>query len=511
MSISTAIALDRVSRVIGYKQKKANFGTNTSNLPHRIALLGEGNTANQASFDTSAFSFISAQEVGDRYGYGSPLHLMARILRPLTGNILGGVETVIYPQMEPAGASATAIKVGVAVATTVTANVTHKVIISGRDNLDGTSYKYSLAIGDDAAAVRQKIIDAISGVYSSPVAAVENVADIDVTTKWAGTTSAGLQIRFDTEAGAAGVVYSEVSKTTGAGDPDIAASLALFGEEWNTDVINPYGATAFAALEAFNGIADPDAPTGRYLANVYKPFVAYFGSLLSDKDDVVAITDAAARKVQMTNVLAPAPNSEGFAFEAAVNLCATTAARFVSSPHLGNGGKAYPDMPIPADNNVGDFSDYDARDYMAKRGASTVLLKNDAYTVQDMFTTYHPDGETPPKFRKVRDLNILWNGGFQWLIIMDRDIQDKAIVKDDEPVTVGDTISPKQVLQLIGSHVDDMVSKALYVDAAFTKANRSVEIEGSNPARLNIFFRAKITSTADIVSSDVEFDFNYSS
>jgi len=509
MSISTAISLDRVSRVIGYKLKKANFGLNTPNLPHRIAVLGEGNTANQAGFDTSPFSFISAKEVGDRYGYGSPLYQMARILRPIAGNILGGIETVIYPQMEVG--SATVIKVGVTVATTVTANAVHKIYISGRDNIDGVSFKYSLAIGDDAATVRQKIIDAVSNVLAAPCTAAEATLDIDFTTKWAGLTSAGLQVRFDTGGIAAGVVYSEVSNTPGAGEPDVAASLALFGDEWNTDIVNSYGVSTFSALEVFNGVADPDLPTGRYEPTVFKPFVAFWGSLLSDKDDVVAITNAAARLSQMTNILAPAPNSEGFPFEAAANMCASTALIFVNTPHVGNGGKAYPDMPIPADNDIGDFSSYDARDFMAKRGASTVLLKNGAYTVQDMFTSYHPAGETPPKFRKVRDLNVLWNGGFRWLIIMDRDVQDKAIVKDGEPVQVGDVIAPKQVRQLIGSHIDQMVSLAMYTDAAFSKASADVEIEGTNPARLNIFFRVKITSTADIVSPDVEFDFNFSS
>lgn len=511
MAISTAISLDRVSRVIGYKLKKANFELNTPNLPQRIAILGEGNTASQSGFDATPFEFISAKEVGDRFGYGSPLHLMARILRPVSGNILGGITTVIYPQLEPGGATATVIKVGVAVATTVTANARHTIIISGRNGIDGQSFSYNVAIGDDAATVRQKIIDAVSGVLGSPVTATENVTDVDIETKWAGLSSADLQVRFDVGGVAAGIVYSEVSNTAGAGSPDIAASLALFGDDWNTLVINPYGSVAFSDLETVNGVPDPDNPTGRYLPEVFKPFVAFFGSVLDDKDDVVLITDAAARKSQVTNVLAPAPNSEGFAFEAAANMCASVALTFVNSPHLGNGGKIYPDMPIPADNDIGDFSDYEARDYMVKRGASTVLLKNGAYTVQDMVTTYHPDGETPPKFREVRDLNVNWNVGFGWLIIMDRDVQDKAIVLDDEPVTVGDTIAPKQGKQLVYSYIDDLVSRALVVDAAFSKASTQVEINGTNPARLDFFFRTKISSVAKIVSTDNEFDFNFSS
>ena len=507
MAISTAISLDRISRVIGYKLKKANFGSLTANLPQRIAVLGEANTANQGTIDVTPFEFISAKEVGDKYGYGSPLHLMARILRPISGNVLGGISTVIYPQLEET-ATAAVYKLGVTVATSVTANATHFVVINGRDNVDGSRYSFNVAIGDDAATVQAAMVAAVQNVLGSPVGAAVNVADVDFTTKWAGA-SAILNVRIDVGDKPAGIVYAETSNTPGTGTVTILTSLNLFGENWNTLVINPYGTSELAILETHNGVPDPDNPTGRYSANNWKPYVALFGSSLSDKDDIIAITDAAARKDQVTNVLCPAPNSEGFDFEAAANMVITCALTFNNSPHLGNGGVSYNDMPVPLDSDIADFADYDARDFMAKRGSSTVLLKNGKYTVQDFETTYHPDGEVPAKFRKVRDLNDNWNIGFGWLIIMDRDIQDKAITEDNAPVIVGDTISPKQVKQLVFSYADDLESRALIADAQFTKDSTLAQINETNPARIDTFFRTKLTSTADIVSSDVEFDFNF--
>jgi phage tail sheath gpL-like len=505
MTTSTAVSLDRISRVVGYKVKKANFGGITPNLPQRIAILGEANTANQGGIDETPFSFISASEVGAKYGYGSPLHLISRILRPISGNVLGGIETVIYPQPEGV-ATAGVYTLGVTVATTVTANVTHKLYINGRSNLDGVSYDLNLAIGDTQADVTQKIIDAVSNVLSSPVNAALAVQDVAFTSKWAGATAA-LNVRIDVGKNAAGVVYAEVSNVAGTGDPSIANALANFGNEWNTLVINPYGSAQFSALEAHNGVPDPDVPTGRYSATNFKPYVALFGSLLDTVAGIIAITDDNARKDQVTNVLCPAPNSEGFAFEAAANMIVTCALKFQNSPHLGNGGVSYNDMPIPSDKDIGDFADYNARNQMAKAGSSTVLLENGKYTVQDFATTYHPDGEVPAKFRKVRDLNINWNIAFGWNIRQTNDIWDKAITKDDEPVSVGDTISPKQGKQLIFSYADELVGKALIADAQFTKDSALVGINQSNPARLDTFFRVKITSTADIVSSDVEFDF----
>lgn len=509
MAISTAISQDRVSRVLGYKIKKANFRPDTPYLPQKIAILGEANNANQAGLDTTPFEFISAKEVADKFGYGSPLHQMARILRPVSGGMIGGIPTIIYPQISDVGATATMIKLGIAVATTVTENATHKLIINGRNNIDGISYAFDVVKGDVQADVQQRVIDIIAGVLTAPVTAVANLTDIDITTKWNGISSTEFNIEVDVQNKPAGVIYSEISKTDGAGVVNIVTSLDLFAENWNTLVLNPYGDSKWEDLENFNGVPDPDAPTGRYNPIQFKPFVALSGSVLSTKAALIALTDASARKSQVTNVLCPAPNSKGFTWEAAANMAVTHILIAQDMPHLGNGNKAYPDMPIPIDENIGDFADYENRDYLVKRGCGTVLLKADKYFVQDFVTTYHPNGENPPKFRKVRDLNIDWNIGFGWLMIMERDIQDKALVGDDSAVRVDNTISPKQAKQLVISFINEKVGLALINDAAFSEDSIEVGVNQTNPARLDVFFRYKRTSTADIVSADVEVDFSF--
>ena len=509
-AISTAVGIERVSRTVGYQIKLGNFNPNTPYLPQRIALLGEANDAEKTTLDVTPYEFTSAKEVAEKYGYGSPLHIMARILRPVSGNPLGGIPTVAYPQASAVSAAAAVLKLGVAVATTVTENATHLLRINGRTNIDGNFYSYNVVKGQAVADVTTSIIDAVNNVLSAPVTASFATPNVELTTKF-NSAVAILDIDVEVNGKSAGIVYSEVSNTAGTGDADIAAALALFGEKWNTLVINPYGAGQFDVLEAFNGVPDAASPTGRYTSTVFKPFTAFFGSLLSDKDDIVEITNFTARKDQVTNRLAPAPNSEGFAFEAAANLCMTAAAIYQNSPHLDNSSKSYPDMPVPIDGNIGDFSDYDNRDFMVKKGASTVNLVNDKYTVQDDVTTYAPDGEANPKFRFSRDLNVDWNYEFNWRIIMLRDIQDKAIVPDSSPSKVSDTISPKQGNQLLRSHIQSMAELALIADVAFSENSIKVEINGSNPARLDFFNRYKRTSVAHVVSADVEVDFNYQS
>jgi len=506
--ISTAIDITRVSRVVGYKVKPANFSQVTPYLPQRIAVLGEANTANQSGLDVTPYEFINATEVAAKYGYGSPLHQIARILRPKSGNPLGGIPTVCYPQTSSGSATAGVYKLGVTVATAVTANVTHYLKINGRDNVDGAFYAVNLAIGDTAGDVRDKIVDAINAVLSAPVTAAENSTDVDITTKWEGATAI-LDVEVITNGNAAGVVYAETSNTDGTGVVDISDALDAFAENWNTLVINPYGSAQFSTLEAFNGIPDPESPTGRYAAENFMPFMAFYGSALSDKDDVIAITNASGRRTQVTNVVCPAPASKGFPWEAAANMVMTVAPIAQNSPHLDNSAKQYPDMPVPSDENIGDFSSYSARDFMVKKGGSTVNLTGGKYTVQDCVTTYAPDGDTTPKFRFVRDLIVDWNVAFNSLLIMRRDIQDKAIVPNNTPARVSGTVSPKAVKQLFTSLVTDLSELALIADPAYSEDSLQVGINETNTARMDIFFKYKRTSTAHVVSTDAAVDYNF--
>ena len=510
-AVSSALSESTLSRVTGQKILASNFRNITPNLPQYIAVLGEANTANQATIDINPFEFTNHAEVGNRYGWGSPLHQQARILRPVNADLVSGVKTVIYPQLEET-ATATVIKKSLTVATTILKNARHTLVINGRRSLEGVSYSYDLVKGQSAADVRATIVATVSAALSAPCSAAEADNVIDFTTKWAGATSSELNIEFDTNGTTEiGIVYAEVSKVDGTGAVDITATLALFQDLWITMVTNPYGPSYFDELEAFNGVPDEDTPTGRYLPTVFKPFCSYFGTVASTKTAVLAITDVTARKSQVTNVHCPAPNSAGFPWEAAANMIATTALISNDKPHQGNGGLQYFDMPVPTNLNIGDFAEYSSRDLMAKAGSSTVTLKAGKYQVEDFETTYHPDGEFPAKYRKVRDLMVNWNIAFGWLIIMAANIQDKTITLDGQPVRVANTISPSGAKQLMFNYFSDLQLRALINNKGFSENSALAAINDVNAARLDLQFKTKITSTADQVSTDNYWDFTFSS
>lgn len=504
-TISTAVGTERRSRVSGYKIKKGFFTNDTQNLPQIIAVFGEANTANQSGLTVTPVEVTSAKEAGELFGFGSPIHSVMRILRPPTSDGVGGIPTVVFPQITD-GAATVSTRVWT-VTGTATSNATHTVVVNGRDNLDFLTYSFSVVVGDTPTIIAGKIKDAINSVLGSPVTAANTLGVMTATTKWKGATSDEINILIDFGSNAAGVSYSETATTSGAGTVSLAASFALFGDNWYTTVINTYGESKLADFEQFNGIPDPDAPTGRYSGLIFKPFMAFFGSVLSDKDDLATITNDSDRVEQVTNVLCPAPSSSGFSYEAASNVVALFCRIMQDSPHLDVNNKSYPDMPVPSDSLIGDMSDYNNRDFLVKKGCSTVILENGAYKVMDLVTTYHPDGEVPLQYAYSRNLNLDWNVCDGYRTLETLRLKDKVLIMDDQVTTVSGAIKPKEWKAVVFDMFEDLAERALINNPQFSKDSLQVQISTINPDRFETAFRYKRTGIARIESTDAEAGF----
>lgn len=507
--ISSAVGAERVSRIVGYKLKKGNFALSSPNLPQKIYILAEANTANQATMPSGKRTVTSAKEAGNLYGFGSPIHQAMRILRPLSGDGVGGIPTDVYPIPEAGGATAAISTVTVTISSTATASATHYAVINGRDNVDGVPYAFSVVKGEDADAVIAKIVAAINNVPGAPVvAAASTTPTLTLTTKWKGASAAELQVRFDVGDEDCGVTYSD-EVTGGAGAPVLTDAITAMGNEWYTLVLNAFGTTTFDTLETINGIPDPDNPTGKYSPTIFKPFISVWGSIEDDKDNLVTITDAAARKSQVTHALAPAPLSEGYTWEAAANMVYLFASLMQNSPHLDVNAKYYPDMPVPSDELIGDMAEYNNRDYLVQRGCSTVDLVAGRYAVQDFVTTYHPAGEVPPQFRYCRNLMLDFNVRYGHYLLEQAFVVDKTLVQSDQSVSVSGTIKPKDWTQVLRSYADDLGSRALITDIDFMKDSILVQVSETNPDRLETYFRYKRTGVARISSTDAEAGFAF--
>lgn len=502
-NISDAVNDERISRVVGYKLKKGNFATVSPNLPQRVAVFAEVNTDNQATFSEDGAQITSAQQAGELYGYGSPAHAIARILFPRTGGGIGGIPVFFYAQPEAVSAAEKILTItpsGVA-----TDNGTHYVTLSGRNGLDGEAYAINVEIGDTTADINAKIADAINAVLGAPATAADTDYEVTLTSKWKGLTANEMNVEVDTNNKDLGITYAVAEIQAGSGTPSIDDALAQFGNDWVTIVVNSYGTVTAVmdTLESFNGIPDPENPTGRFKGIIMKPFVAITGSI---SDDPSAITDA--RKDDVTIAIAPAPGSTGFSYEAAANMTVLQARCAQDTPHLDVAGKSYPDMPTPT--SIGTMADYENRDVIVKKGCSTVTLKSEKFQVEDFVTTYHPVGENPPQFRYVRNLyNVDMNVYFRYYLLEQLYVVDHVIAKDSDIVNATKVIKPKQWKQILGKLSVDLVKSALTVEADFMQASLQVGLSVSNPDRLESAFEYKRSGFVRIASTTATAGFNF--
>jgi phage tail sheath gpL-like len=500
---SDAVGLERISKIVGYKITKGDYRNTSPNLPQRIAIIGEANTANQAGLDTDPMILTSAQKAGELYGFGSPIYNVMRILRPNNGSEgVGGIPTVVYPQAAAGGSAAKAMTV--TPVGSATKNGTHTLKISGRSGLDGVFYDINIVTGDTVATTSVKIAAAINAVLGCPVSAVSSATEATATAKWTGLTSQEISIEVDLNDTDLGITYVVAQTVAGSGTPSIAASLALFGNDWNTIVVNTYGTVTAVmdSLEAVNGIPDPVSPTGKYAGIIFKPFIALTGSVV---DDPSSITDA--RKLNVTIAICPAPLSLGFTAEAAANMCRLYARTSQDNPQLDVSGQYYPDMPTP--ETIGSMADYENRDLFVKKGCSTVELSSGQYRVMDFVTTYHPDGETPPQYRYCRNLNIDMNIRYGYYLLEQVNVVDHVIARDEDTVTASKVVKPKMWKSIIDSYATDLTKRALIVDELFTQQSITVDISSVNPDRLESFFKYKRSGYARIASTTAEAGFNF--
>ena len=499
-----AVGEEVITKVVGYKLDTFNSATSSPNLPQRVALFGEANYANQATLDTTPYQITSAQQAGDRYGYGSPIYSVARILFPASGGGIGNIPVVVYPQAQAAEATSKIVRI---VATgTATGNGTHTIVIAGRNGLDAVFYDINVEEGDTTADISDKIETAVSAVLGSPVTSTSFDYHAQLETKWRGKTANDLVVSVNTNGDALGLSYAVTTTQTGNATPSIAAALAAFGNTWNTIVINTYGTVTniMDALEEFNGKPSATNPTGRFASTIMKPFVALTGSTSADPS---SITDT--RLNDVTIAICPAPNSAAFPFEAAANMAVLYARKAQDTPELDVSGEFYPDMPTPADGNIGVMATLADRDRIVKKGCSTVDLVAGQYKVQDFVTTYHKTGVNPVQFRYVRNLYCVdMNVYYSYNLLVETDVVDHVIVNDNDFVSDLNVIKPKMFRQLILATIADLVQRKLLVDAAFTAENLIVRISTTNPDRFEVSFRYKRSGIARIVSTTAQAGFN---
>lgn len=509
MAISTAVPLNRVSAVVGYEINPSLEGIAAGVLPQRIAIVGEKASTHQNG--AAELEFTSAKQVGLEYGFDSPLYAAARILRPLSGDVLGSIPTVCYSVHEAAGAVAKSITK--TITGTATKTLTHFMRVNGRTQLDGHVFSFSILAGETATEIAPKMRDALNGALGICGTASVDVSDnLVFTAGWAGLSSNEVNIEIDVNGDAAGLTYSESATTAGSGDPALTSALALFGNEWSTMIVNCVNrGTADANLDAFETfIGNPNDGTGRYLSTEFVPPVSFFGDN-SVNTVSLAQTLGSGRETQVANSFCAAPNSKGLSFEAAANFVTAYAPIAQSTPHIDPIGLKYPDMPVP--ETIGEFADSTNRDLIVKAGCSTAKLNGNSFEIVDQCTTYHPDDEpeTASLFRFVKDLiGIDFNARYLYMLYEQIYVIGKTIISDNGTTRVSGTVSAAKWQSILATQYGPRLEElALMTDIDYFRNSIQVGIGESNPNRFETSFKMKRTGTVRVASTTNQTQFNF--
>lgn len=483
-----SISASAISRVTGVAVQYKNFNAGAVQmLGQRLAVFGVGNHG--VDYSTEKYECQgSAAEIGERYGYGSPLHLAARQLFPVTGRG-ASFPVTFYPQAE----ADDAVQATGSVALTGTAGETG----SGKIIIGGVTTEFAVVKGDNASAILGKIKDAIDGVLHMPVTAgVVADGSLSLTSKAAGTV--GNLITITVDADISGLTFESTEMTSGAVDPDVEDSLASMGDVWETAVLSCYPYNNTDRLDKYMQFG-----FDRWGDLNKKPLIVYSGCT-DDYATRTAVTDN--RPVDYINALIVSVGSRELPYvvaaKAMVDDILTTAD---SNPAQGYKG-------LLAGLHCGDDSvqeTYSVRNQSVKKGSSTNIKVGSIAELNDIITMYHPvaEGDTPSR-RYVVDLIKLMNVVYNVRLIMESDdLKGAPLVNDDTVTSNKAAVQPKTIKTMFLNLARNLADKAIIQDVEFTKDNLEVDIDSSNPKRLNVAFPVKLSGNVEVTSTDVYFGF----
>tara|TARA_R100000808_G_C2155423_1_gene167859 strand:- start:6826 stop:8322 length:1497 start_codon:yes stop_codon:yes gene_type:complete len=489
MAISSAVDPSAVARVVGIKTTFRDLREGrVSLLPQRIAVVGQGSTS--AVFSTNKAQVTSAKEVGENYGFGSPLHLVAKELFPVNGNGVGTIPVTVYPLEDDGGSVAATGDITPSGAVTKAG--------SFRVNINEVlSESFAVNVGDTVADIVTAMTTAINANLDVPVVASDDTTKVGITVKWQGASANDVNMSIvgpdDT-----GVTFAFTQVSGGSGNPDVDAALNQFGDVWETLVINCMELTDSASLNKYSTFGET-----RWGALTRKPLVAFTGTSEATLSTLTTIGDA--RKTDRTNAVIPAPGSNNLPFviaAAAVNKISRLAN---SNPAHDYGSQQVASITAGTD---AEQWNYTQRDVAIKAGISSIIVKDNVINLADTVTFYHPTGEVVPAYRYVVDIVKLQNIIYNVDLIFNTPEWDGApLIPNDQPTTNRDAKKPSMAIAAVSALIDNLGMEALIADPATAKTQTQAEIDSMNPKRLNILIVVQLSGNTNIISIDLDFGF----
>lgn len=491
MSVSTAVDISAVARTVGIKTNFQDLRQgNIQFLPQRIAILGQG--ASTATYSSTKRQITTESEAGQIYGFGSPIHLVAKQLLPVNGDGVGTIPVTVYPLEDAVSGVAATGDITPVGSPTGTASYIVRV-----NNID--SQAFTVVSGDTVAGIVAKITTAINAILDMPIVATNNTTDVTITAKWQGASGNDLHVEI-VGASSVGVTFAISQLSGGDVNPDVDPALLQMGEVWETFVLNCLNIDDTVTLDKFQAFGE-----GRWGALTRKPFVVFTGTNEASVTNAIAIPDA--RKTDRINAQLVAPASKNLPFVIASRQLSRIAVIANNKPARDYGSQDA--RGLVAGEDLSQWN-YQQRDQAVKGGSSTIKVKDNVINISDVVTFYHPTGEAVPAYRYVVDIVKIMNVIHNLNLIFDTPEWDGSpLIPDDQPTANRDAKKPKTAVAAIAGMIDSLATNALISDPETAKKKTLAVISDQNPKRLDVSLTVQLSGNTNIISIDLNFGFYF--
>jgi phage tail sheath gpL-like len=504
------IGQSSLASAVGVGAKNVQFQAGAEVLPRKNLIIG---TYDETTFTTVtenvAQLVTSVEDARSRFGTGFMLDRLVQ--RSFEGS--SGVETWVIPQPEE-GAAVVA---------------TGQIVFSGPATESGTLYLYIAGIavpvtivsGDDATAIGDAVVAAVTANAKLPVTAVNAVGTVTFTAKSKGPWGNDISLTFNwgfQEDFPAGVTAVVTDMASGAGIPDIDDALNSLGtgdaanEDYFTDVVHGYGLDSATLGKVSLYVGAGNDYVGLWSKTVTRPFRSMNGDVAKGSSGLsTLIALGNGRKTDRASGIIAAPGSPNHPAELAAWVMG-----YMSKVNNTRAEESYNGVIIsgfiPGIRSDRWTDDYDNRNSAVTAGIGTTKSESNALKIKDTVTFYHPDNVPDGNngYRQMRNISILQNKTNSVRVNFEQERwQGISIVADVSKVS---NITSRQKARDTNAVIDDLDAlatswegQAWIYTAAYTKNNLTV-----TPRTLSNGFDAIIpvilSGQGDILDNEIQFD-----
>lgn len=492
MAITKSLDVSAIASATSVSVKQQNQ-QNAANLrPEVIVCIGQAQTGIKITPNELILASGNADDIGVIFGFGSPLHRMAIKLFPKAGNG-SKVKTYFLPVEAPNTGKAEEKTL------TITGNVIKSFngYIKLRDQVfeaaaDVAGKVATNAHNNPAKAPRGTDLNSFE-TSLIPFTLIKGMTPADAAAAIKDALDEIVEIPFTVSA--ADGVLTLTGKWIGS---DSFFDFSIVDENGNEPEQADYGVTfAIEETEAAAGVGKiPD-------------------EALSAMDEELGVTRVISQYA--TSTVLDALQEKFMAFRDGLIAQYVLCYSAIQAPESENVPGTWDVQSLIAAGNarrkdainvqiVGDFGDlrklaYGERDLLLKAGYSNLRMKADgSYVIDDLSTFYHPVGYQNPLYRFDRDVTVIANIAYD-LMYTFRDTEawkSIVIIAEDDTTVNPAARSLKDVKAAVNARIGLLGLSGLIANYAEAQKQTQVEIDSSNPNRININPKFEITGVGRI-------------